>query len=624
MHRTSFAQDLWTNEMIKPIVRYISAILIATTVAGGLTTARPAAAAKKYKYLSPLALAASRDGNFLYVDEHTGNSIAEVDVNSGGVTRRFGLSDAPTGLALSPLRSKLYVTAGVAEGSVYGIDLSSGEVDMLAPAGHSPTAPIVRPDGSTLYVCSQFQNKVLAFDLIRREKIAEIPVVREPNAAAMTPNGAKLVVINQLPAGPSNADYASAAVSIIDMDSHTVQANIPLPNGSTTLKGVCISPDGAFAYVTHILGRYQLPTTQIEYGWMNTNAVSIINLAQNTVVNTVLLDDVYLGAANPWGITCTTDGKWLCVAHAGTHEISIIDRLALHQKLGRVATAEDVRNDLSFLAGLRRRVRLDGRGPRGLAAVGHRVFAAEYFTDSIGVVNPGSPDGGHAARIALGPEQAVSKVRRGEQLFHDADICFQKWQSCATCHTDARADGLNWDLLNDGMGNPKNTKSLLRAHATPPVMASGVRADAETAVRAGIQYIQFMEGPEEDARAIDAYLKSIKPVPSPFRTDGRLTHDARRGKKVFRKAGCAECHSGRLYTDRQPYNVGTGLGAQQAWEFDTPALIEIWRSAPYLHDGRSATLRDVITLDNPEDRHGTTSDLTDAERDDLIAFLQSL
>ena len=73
MHRTSFAQDLWTNEMIKPIVRYISAILIATTVAGGLTTARPAAAAKKYKYLSPLALAASRDGNFRYVAEHTGN-----------------------------------------------------------------------------------------------------------------------------------------------------------------------------------------------------------------------------------------------------------------------------------------------------------------------------------------------------------------------------------------------------------------------------------------------------------------------------------------------------------------------------------------------------------------------
>ena len=27
---------------------------------------------------------------------------------------------------------------------------------------------------------------------------------------------------------------------------------------------------------------------------------------------------------------------------------------------------------------------------------------------------------------------------------------------------------MNWNLLNDGMGNPKNVKSMLLAHATPP------------------------------------------------------------------------------------------------------------------------------------------------------------
>ena len=43
---------------------------------------------------------------------------------------------------------------------------------------------------------------------------------------------------------------------------------------------------------------------------------------------------------------------------------------------------------------------------------------------------------------------------------------------------------LNWDLLNDGVGNPKNTRSLLLAHKTPPAMFLGVRANAEAAVRA--------------------------------------------------------------------------------------------------------------------------------------------
>ena len=52
-----------------------------------------------------------------------------------------------------------------------------------------------------------------------------------------------------------------------------------------------------------------------------------------------------------------------------------------------------------------------------------------------------------------------------------------------------RPDALNWDLLNDGIGNPKNTLSLLLSHQTPPVMITGVRASAEDAVRAGIKYI---------------------------------------------------------------------------------------------------------------------------------------
>ena len=36
----------------------------------------------------------------------------------------------------------------------------------------------------------------------------------------------------------------------------------------------------------------------------------------------------------------------------------------------------------------------------------------------------------------------MTEVRKGEQYFNDATLCFQKWQSCASCHPDARADGL--------------------------------------------------------------------------------------------------------------------------------------------------------------------------------------
>ena len=97
---------------------------------------------------------------------------------------------------------------------------------------------------------------------------------------------------------------------------------------------------------------------------------------------------------------------------------------------------------------------------------------------------------------------------------------------------------------------------------------------------------------------------------------------------------CAECHPPPLFTDQKQHNVGTaarfrGLlwkeaGDQAGDRFDTPALIELWRTAPYLHDGSAATLRDVLTIRNAGDAHGRTSHLTPAQLDELAEYLRSL
>jgi cytochrome c peroxidase len=220
----------------------------------------------------------------------------------------------------------------------------------------------------------------------------------------------------------------------------------------------------------------------------------------------------------------------------------------------------------------------------------------------------------------------MSAARKGEFYFHDATICLEGWQSCSSCHPgDARADGLNWDLPNDGLGNPKNTKSLLLAHKTPPAMSLGVRTNAEAAVRAGIRYILFTVQPEEVPAAIDEYLKSLKPVPSPYLVHGRLSKAAKRGKKLFSQAGCADCHVPGLYTDLHPHDVGTRAAYDLPTDkFYTPTLIEVWRTAPYLHNGSAATMRDVVTTHNPHDQHGETSSLSRQEIDDLCAYVLSL
>ena len=589
---------------------------------------------KNYPYASPLAVAVTPDGDTIYTAQHTGRRVDVVDAASKKIIRTIALDAAPSSLVLDAPRNRLFVTYGLDAGRVDGFDSETGRRLFTLRGGHTPIAPVVSADGHTLFVCNRFDNDVVAYDLDSRRVRRRLAVAREPIATALTPDGAMLVVAQHLPAQAANADRVAAHIDLIDTASFQITASVALPNGAMSVRDVCISPDGHFAYVPHTLGRFNAPTTQVERGWMNTSALSIIDLRSGRWLTTVLLDDPELGAANPWGVVCSPDGRHLVVAHAGTHELSVIDRQAMHDKISRVAdgrrvseiTAElkDIPNDLGFLTGLRRRVALSGKGPRGLAAADRAIVVAQYFSDSLAWVESLAADAPTMTTIALGQTAEPCEIRRGEIAFHDAALCFQQWQSCASCHPDARADALNWDLLNDGIGNPKNSRSMLLSHATPPVMISGIRDRAETAVRAGFRFIQFVVVPEEVSASIDAYLKALRPLPSPYLQDGALSAAAKRGKDLFEQAACGHCHSGPYFTDGKLYDIGLGPDERGIEKFVTPTLVEIWRTAPYLYDGRAVTIEEVLTTYNRHDKHGKTSDLSKDEIADLAAYILSL
>jgi YVTN family beta-propeller protein len=606
-----------------------------TTLVTGLQAADPP--------LSPTALVATKDGATLYIACATGDRVLRFDTASRSVTASIPLPAPPLGLALSADESRLLVTCAAPQSLVCVLDTASGTVAALLPAGHSSTAPVLSPDGRTLYVCNRFNDDVSFLDLETRQELRRVKVRREPIAAALTQDGKFLLVANHLHDGRADLDYVAAVVSVIDTALAEVVKELTLPNGSGVLQDLRVSPDGQYAVVTHLLGRYQLPTTQLERGWMNTNAKTIIRLDRLEVVNTVLLDSVDSGAANPWGIAWSADSATLAVTHAGTHELSVIafpDLLAKLAKLPAEPQAgqatdytaasrsqTDVPNDLAFLVGLRQRLKLPAtdRGPRAVVLLGTRAYVANYFSDTLAVVDVASQYPRWES-IPLGPKPVMNIVRLGEFYFHDAEICFQGWQSCASCHPgDARVDALNWDLLNDGMGNPKNNKSMLLSHRTPPSMSMGIRETAETAVRAGLRHILFTVQPDAVPEAMDEYLKALEPVPSPYLVDGQLSPAALRGKQVFEQANCAACHPAPLFTDLQPYDVGTRGPLDRPNDiFDTPTLIELWRTAPFLHDGSAATLREVLTSRNPDDQHGKTKDLNDDQIRDLVEYLLSL
>jgi len=614
--------------------------------------------------LAPSALAASADGRTLYVACAAARQVLVFDVPGRHITRRWTQPGAPSGLTLSADGKRLFVTCSGPASEVCVIDTTSGKVLKTFPVGHTALSPVLSHDGTTLFVCNRFNNDVSVLDPGQGRELTHIPVAREPVSAALTKDGRYLLVANHLPAGRSDLPYVAATVSVIELAPERwlqpaaarqagmlpdksgapgkVIKELRLPNGSINLRQVCVSPDGQFACAAHTVGRFQVPVTHLTRGWVNTSALTLIDLSTLEVLNTVLLDDADRGAANPWAAAWSTDGRWLCITHAGTHELSVIDFPALLRKLAALPvtapvsvtnsyasslSAADVPNDLSFLHELRHRVHLNGKGPRALVIAGDKAIVANYFSDSLDLVGLAATNL-VADAVALNPASKPTTRRQGELYFNDATICFQGWQSCASCHDDdARVDGLNWDLLNDGIGNPKDTKSLVLSYKTPPVMSLGVRATAAEAVRHGIHNSLATVLPEEVAATMDEWLQSLHPSPSPWLVQGRLSEAARRGEKLFNSeaTGCLNCHDGPLLTDLHAYNVGTANSFDRDdKEFDTPTLRELWRTAPYLHDGSAATIRDVLTTRNPKDEHGKTSRLSPQQLDDLAEFLLSL
>jgi len=579
------------------------------------------------KYLSPMDMVLTPDGVTLYVSNHTGNSVGVIDTQNSTYKGAIPVPGAPAGLALSPDAKTLYV-AQAETNSVSLIDTATRKVQKTVPVGWYPWGVAVAADG-TVVVCNRDSNDVSVVDPAAGKELRRLPASREPMYAAVA--GEKVIVTNGLPNCPASDHTSAASVTLASLDGKTESKQLRMSPGCNALRQIVVSKDGKWAYFVHLLSRFNVPTTQLDRGWMNTNALTVFDVEKGEVYVTILLDEIMRGYANPYGITLTADGEQLLISHAGSDDATFIDVKRLHEYVSSQSDEDrhNLQNRLSVVHGkdVGDHFNCGGKGPRGIAVSADRrlAYVANYFSDNVTVIDLKRQKPVHT--IPLGPEPKMDEVRKGEMLFYDATICFQHWQSCSSCHPDTRADGFNWDLLNDDIGNPKNVKSMVLSYKTPPVMSLGVRDTMETAVVSGIRYIQFREPEPGEAEAIQTYLRALKPRPSPYLlAKGKLSPAAERGKKLFEspKTACSTCHPAPLYTDLHKYDVGShGEYDREDKEFDTPTLIEGFRPAPYMHDGSKLTFKDVLTQ-NAGDKHGNTSQLKPQEIDDLVAFLLAL
>lgn len=285
-------------------------------------------------------------------------------------------------------------------------------------------------------------------------------------------------------------------------------------------------------------------------------------------------------------------------------------------------------------------------------------------------------------------------VALGRRLFSDPILSVNESLSCASCHHESAAfsdprrvslgalgqsgtrhsmplfnlawahEGLFWD------GRAKNLREQVLMPITDPNEMGETLENVMGKIRNDDAYLSEFagafgeEGVTEQtlAKALEQFLITRISQDSKFdravRKQAELTEQEKLGLSLFvtehdpsrglRGADCFHCHGGTLFTDNRFHNNGLTL---EEWDigrmkvsgdpadrgkFKTPSLRNIDLTAPYMHDGRFATLEEVVEHYNSGVERAETLDpnlakhpsgglgLSEEEKAALVAFLKTL
>lgn len=285
----------------------------------------------------------------------------------------------------------------------------------------------------------------------------------------------------------------------------------------------------------------------------------------------------------------------------------------------------------------------------------------------------------------------AERVKLGEKLFFDTALSRTGEVSCASCHQPDHAfsdprrrsvgveerlgkrhsmplfnlawkDALFWD------GRAATLREQVKVPITDHLEMDHTMETAAQELRAEPQYPKMFAAafgsgeitPENIALALENYLLTLTSLDSRFdramKGEGALTAEEQRGFELFFMeneprmgkfgADCFHCHGGPLFTDNAFHNNGLrpteDLGretfsgaAPDRHKFSTPSLRNIALTAPYMHDGRFATLEEVMehyngpahpspTLDPNIAKHPRGLGLSEEDTRAVIAFLKAL
>ncbi|MBC8873405.1 MAG: hypothetical protein H8E44_28545 [Planctomycetes bacterium] len=564
----------------------------------------------------------SSDGSLLACANRDSGTVTIVNLDAHTKRNEVLVGAKPEGVSFIGATHEVAV-AVYGEDKIVYVDADNGKTTGQTEVFDEPYGIVSNERGDRLYVTLDYPGQVVEIDVKTREVARQFSVGKFIRGIALAPDGRRAFL----------TEFYTAVVKAVDLATGKVSDEWHGASTDNLVRQIVSHPRRPKAYFAHMRSRATMSHGEgsiFPY-------VSVVDTDPGEGRRRKRIPmDSFLGnrvTANPWEVAVSADGRQFYVVFSGTDDMF----------------ACDVIDDNYREIALRGNLRL-GHNPRAVRVAPDGETFYVYNALDFAVAAYDAQRLRLLATIPVCDNPLGEEVRQGKILFHSAlqPMVGRRWISCSSCHPDGESDGRTWQKQE----GQRDTPSLSGLAWTHPVLWSANRdevQDWEHTIRGSLMQgrglirgdVQPVLGPPNkghsaDLDALAAYTNSQTFTLSPH-AKGGLSDAANRGREILfsAKAGCVRCHKGPFYTDSAPrpperiirHNVGTGDDdptETMGPAYDTPTLLGVYRTAPYLHHGKALTLKEVFSVYNSADRHGTTSHLTKSQIADLVVFLKSL
>lgn len=573
----------------------------------------------------------SADGKWLVSANRDNGTISIADLRTNKVVHEIAVGHHPEGVTFLGNTANVAVTV-YGDDEVVFCDGTQGTVSGRVKVADEPYGIVATPDGTRAYVTLEYPTQVVEIDVAQQKVVRTIDLggngIRDE---ALAPPFLRGIALSTAENRLYVTEYLTANVRAIDLSTGKEVDRWIGNNADNLARQIALHPTRPKAYVPHI--RSRIHVNRGEGSVVPFVGVLTTSAGEGRRRVTMPMDgfNSTFVVANPWETAISPDARTVCTVFAGTDDMYVCNVI------------DDDYKELTI-----RRVVKVGHNPRAVRFTpdGSRFYV--FNSLDFDVVGYETDTLQRVADIKVSDNPLGEEKLLGKILFYSAlqPMVGRRWISCSSCHPDGDSDGRTWH-------NPeglRNTTALYAMAWTHPLHWSADRdetQDFEHTIRGQLMQGQGLvrgkinESLDKPNKGLSKGLDALAvysnghPVPLSPHSKAGLSDGAKRGKELFFSAEtkCATCHSGPYYSDSTPvkpyklHDVGTGLSDKSEKMgplYDTPTLLSVYRTAPYLHHGEAKTLEDVLRKCNPDDKHGKTSHLDDKQVADLVEFLKAL